>query len=64
MPLIRCDSDQVDTSSNVTHLLNNNNKKNIRKRVVTQRCLNAEPDTQKHLLHLPHTWSSLINLNV
>lgn len=42
-----CDSDQVNTSTNVTRTLKN-----------THLCLQQEPDILEHLLHLPRTWPS------
>lgn len=52
--VIQCDSCQVDVSTDVTH----GRTTRVCMRVLTRLCLLLEPDTQKHLAHLPHTWLS------
>lgn len=52
--VIQCDSDQVDTSTDVTLAL-----KDTHVHACSHTSLpEQEPDTQEHLLHLPHTWPS------
>lgn len=53
--VIRCDSDQVDTSTNVSPTLKD---AHVHVCSHTSPVETKEPDTQKHLLHLPHTWLS------
>lgn len=52
--VIQSDSDQVDTSTDVTRTL-----KDTHVHACSQTSLpEQEPDTREHLLHLPHTWPS------
>lgn len=46
---IWCDDHRVDTMTKATH---------THTHTLVCCCLQKEPDTQQHLLHLPHTWLS------